>query len=132
MSFFACGCGTNSKLKRRAKSMTISELHSYKQKFRFADNELLEFRQRWVNAILHIPNWRLFSTFFLTLMLLYYIYLFQIVNLHRFNFLADTRGLIDKPSFIESMGVLGLDSGAFLSERIFKVMDNDMDGYVRV
>jgi len=50
--------------------------------------------------------------------------------LNRFNFLANARGEIDKAIFLESMGVLGLDSGSFLSERIFHVVDKDKDGFV--
>ena len=33
-------------------------------------------------------------------------------------------------SFRENMGLLGLESGSFLSDRIFDVMDHDGDGEV--
>jgi len=92
MSVFACGCAANTKARRARKSLH-NDLYMYKKKYRFADDEFLEFRQR-------------------------------------FNFLANTKGEIDKPNFFESMGVLGLDSGSFLSERIFHVVDKDQNGFI--
>lgn len=38
--------------------------------------------------------------------------------------------MLDKETFRENMGLLGLDSGSFLADRIFAVLDVDKDGHV--
>ena len=40
--------------------------------------------------------------------------------------------MIDKVTFRENMGLLGLESGSFLADRIFQVIDTDRDGYVNL
>lgn len=38
--------------------------------------------------------------------------------------------MLDKDTFRENMGLLGLDNGSFLADRIFSLLDIDKDGYV--
>jgi len=38
--------------------------------------------------------------------------------------------MLDKETFRENMGLLGLDSESFLADRIFAVLDVDKDGHV--
>ena len=49
----------------------------------------------------------------------------------RFTYLANAQDKLDKETFRENMGLLGLDSGSFLADRIFAVLDADKDGHVR-
>ncbi len=40
--------------------------------------------------------------------------------------------MLDKETFRENMGLLGLDTGSFLADRIFSVLDVNKDGYVSI
>ena len=48
----------------------------------------------------------------------------------RFDNISNAKSRIDKLSFRENMGLLGLDGGFFLADRIFQLLDSDHDGLV--
>lgn len=50
----------------------------------------------------------------------------------RFTYLANAQDKLDKETFRENMGLLGLDTGSFLADRIFSVLDADKDGHVSI
>jgi len=86
-------CG--SKSKKNKKPLSKVDLYSLKEKYRFNENELIEFKQR-------------------------------------FTYLANAQDKLDKETFRENMGLLGLDSGSFLADRIFAVLDADKDGHIKL
>ncbi len=49
----------------------------------------------------------------------------------RFDNISNTKSRIDKLNFRENMGLLGLDGGFFLADRIFQLLDKDRDGLVK-
>jgi len=86
-------CG--SKRKKNKKPLSKVDLYSLKEKYRFNEGELIEFKQR-------------------------------------FTYLANAQDKLDKETFRENMGLLGLDSGSFLADRIFAVLDADKDGHIKL
>ena len=105
----ACSNRKSRRSKRNTKLIFgKTDLEALRSKYRFNDHELLEFKQRFF-----LRSFILLST-----------------NL-RFTFLSNAQDMLDKPTFRENMGLLGLDTGAYLADRIFSVLDNDNDGYVK-
>jgi len=48
----------------------------------------------------------------------------------RFYKISNSSKKLNKVSFKENMGILGLDTAFLLSERVFQLMDEDQDGMV--
>ena len=104
MSWAACG----GRSRKKNKNFGKIDLYALKEKYRFNENELLEFKQRFT------------------------IISFYSISLScRFSYLSNAQELLVKEVFRENMGLLGLDSGAFLADRIFAALDVDNDGSVR-
>ncbi len=57
-------------------------------------------------------------------------FLLKNIFITRFVYLSNAQDTLDKETFRENMGLLGLDSGSFLADRIFAVLDVDKDGKV--
>lgn len=45
--------------------------------------------------------------------------------------MSDNKNFINKYQFRENLGVLGLDTVYYLSDRIFDILDDDRDGKIR-
>jgi len=89
-------CSSKSRQKKKGKkNFGKLDLYALKDKYRFNENELIEFKQR-------------------------------------FTFLSNAQDMLDKETFRENMGLLGLDSGSFLADRIFAVLDVDKDGHIQL
>lgn len=103
-----CSCSKKKSSTSRRKTIQKSDLVKLRQAFRFTENEILELRSRS-------------ATFFSAIS----------PTLTRFDsLLPPGANTINKDTFCDKMGVLGIDAGRFLSNRIFEVIDNNQDGEV--